>query len=160
MSRPSQPTLKELNREIQLLSEKLDLFEEVSSYSTSAKRKFVQESGNLILSLTKSRERLSPVKFGSIDVTLGNPKSIAKFFTFNFITCPREPLSEVVAERFYGAGVYAIYYEGNGEMAYRLIHPFPIWTPCASDYHLVDAISVFEAGEVRVCGQECPRSGL
>lgn len=42
-----------------------------------------------------------------------------KFFTDNFIARPMEPLSDVVTERFLGAGVYAIYYRGRSEMAYQ-----------------------------------------
>jgi len=111
--------LKKLTKEIESLTDLLSNMEEEEETGAASKRRFVKSAGDLILELSRQRERLSPVRFGSIDVTLGNPKSIAKFFTFNFINQPRKPLEEVVGERFYGAGVYAIYYVGRDVEAYR-----------------------------------------
>lgn len=79
----------------------------------------VDESGALIPELQALRERISPVRFGSIAISLGRSDGIAKFFAFSFCNQPKRPLSELLGTPFFGSGVYAIYYEGDGEEAYR-----------------------------------------
>lgn len=91
--------------------------------------KFVPASGALIKELRIMRERVSPVRFGNIDITLGRSDSIAKFFAFNFISQKKCKLSELVDAPFYGSGVYAIYYHGSTEKAYKPLscHETPIY---------------------------------
>jgi Eco29kI restriction endonuclease len=78
----------------------------------------VEASGALMEELKRVREHISPVRFGSIGITLGRSDSIAKFFAFSFINQEKRALAELIANPFYGAGVYAIYYKGNAEKAY------------------------------------------
>lgn len=111
--------LKELSAELAKLKARIADIDPALEASPAMRRRFVDRAGELAVALNAARELLSPVIVGKIDVTLGNPKSIAKFFTFNFISQPRLPLAAVVERRFYGAGVYAIYYEGKGEKAYQ-----------------------------------------
>ncbi|GEO80604.1 Eco29kI family restriction endonuclease [Pararhodospirillum oryzae] len=47
----------------------------------------------------------------------GNPKIVGRFISLALVAQPRHPLSEVA--RFYGSGVYAIYYKGE----------FPLYAP-------------------------------
>lgn len=81
--------------------------------------KFVDASGELIQELQRVREQISPVRFGSIGITLGRSDSIAKFFAFSFVNQDKRNLSELIATPFYGSGVYAIYYHGKDEKVYR-----------------------------------------
>ena len=112
-------SLKDLTMEISGLAGRLQEVDAATPTSKATKRKFLKDAEQLMAALATARERLSPVKFGTIDITLGNPKSIAKFFTFNLVNSARLPLPEVLDKRFYGAGVYAIYYEGSDVKAYE-----------------------------------------
>lgn len=118
MSDHNKFTVEELTRELADITERVSTIDGSIGGSPSARKNFLDQASNLLAALTAARERLSPVKVGRINVTLGNPKSIAKFFTFNFINQPRKPLSEALENQFYGAGVYAIYYDGSTEKAY------------------------------------------
>jgi hypothetical protein len=82
-------------------------------------RQLVTESGLLLAELKTLRERVSPIRFGSIGITLGRSDSIAKFFAFSFSNQGKSLLSELNAAPFYGSGVYAIYYHGKCETAYQ-----------------------------------------
>ena len=84
-------------------------------------RLLVAESGLLITELKQLRESVSPVRFGSIGITLGRSDSIAKFFAFSFSNQDKRELRELETTPFYGSGVYAIYYHGHSESAYRLL---------------------------------------
>jgi len=83
--------------------------------------KFVDASGALMNELQQVREQISPVRFGSIHITLGRSDSIAKFFAFSFVNQDKRNLSELMTNPFYGSGVYAIYYHGKVENAYEAL---------------------------------------
>jgi len=80
--------------------------------------KFVDASGKLMTKLQRVREQISPVRFGSIGITLGRSDSIAKFFAFSFVNQDKRELDELMDAPFYGSGVYSIYYHGKAERAY------------------------------------------
>jgi len=80
--------------------------------------KFVDASGKLMTKLQRVREQISPVRFGSIGITLGRSDSIAKFFAFSFVNQDKRELDELMDTPFYGSGVYSIYYHGKAERAY------------------------------------------
>lgn len=82
-------------------------------------RLFVKVSGELAGELHGLRELISPIRFGPIGITLGRSDSIAKFFAFSFTHQTKLPLDQLLEKPFYGAGVYAIYYHGRKEKAYR-----------------------------------------
>jgi len=81
-------------------------------------QRFVDEAGLLISELRKTRELISPIRFGAIGITLGRSDSIAKFFAFSFTNQEKRPLNELATYPFYGSGVYAFYYHGKTEKAY------------------------------------------
>lgn len=81
-------------------------------------RKFVKESGYLLSELKQLREKISPVYFGSIGISLGRSDGIAKFFAFSFVNQRMRPMLDLPRQPFYGSGVYAIYYCGLKEKAY------------------------------------------
>lgn len=64
------------------------------------------------------RRRLDPAKHEKIAISLGKPDALARFFAFNFVERKRLPLSILSEGRFYGSGVYAIYYVGANENSY------------------------------------------
>lgn len=100
------------------LAEIADDFGTAAAPAATADR-FVKSSGALIDELRRVRERVSPVRFGSIDITLGRSDSIAKFFAFSFVSQRKRKLGELIGAPFYGSGVYAIYYHGKKEKAYQ-----------------------------------------
>ena len=115
-------TLPCLLKQIQSLRKSLHIFKKLKTAGTPGNaltRRFVAESGSLVGELHRLREQISPVRFGAIGITLGRSDSIAKFFAFSFTNQDKCPLDKLVNAPFYGAGVYAIYYHGKTEKAYR-----------------------------------------
>ena len=116
------PSLPDLLKQIQKLRKALPTFMDLATAGGQSEReikRFVSESGLLINELHQARELVSPVRFGAIGITLGRSDSIAKFFAFSFTNKEKLVLDNLVDSPFYGAGVYAIYYHGNAEKAYR-----------------------------------------
>jgi hypothetical protein len=122
--KPANGRLKEINRRIAALVASLEELEnadrEYGSNSTEV-GKFVRESGKLIGKLEAVRETLSPVELGRIGITLGRSDSIAKFFAFSFLNEHKRPFSELESRRFYGSGVYALYYCGKKVPSYSAL---------------------------------------
>lgn len=115
-------TLDDLLTHIQKLRKLLHNFETTEieeGKDDGVVKRFVDESGLLITDLRRIRERVSPVHFGAIGITLGRSDSIAKFFAFSFTNQDKRPLDKLADSPFYGSGVYAIYYHGNTEKAYK-----------------------------------------
>ena len=123
------PNTKKTHTSIEAIShEVMQLRRRIASFEPSLQspdlespkiRNFVDESGKLLLELRELREAVSPVHFGAIGISLGRSDGIAKFFAFSFVNQPKRPLTELVETPFYGSGVYAIYYVGHGEKAYK-----------------------------------------
>lgn len=108
-------------RQIQELRNSLKTINEPNYYKKTDGRmvnRLVHESGRLIEELHQVRERISPIHFGSIGITLGRSDSIAKFFAFSFTNQDKRPLDKLIDSPFYGSGVYALYYHGNSEKSY------------------------------------------
>jgi hypothetical protein len=119
------PDLSELLKDIQRVRKTLQGFELGKAagdtlYDSRAKR-FVVETGSLIKELHRIREQISPVRFGAVGITLGRSDGIAKFFAFSFTNQAKRSLSQLAGSPFYGSGVYAIYYHGKKEKAYRIV---------------------------------------
>lgn len=117
-------SIKEVSKQIKQLRRSIADFNpepETAESDSATLRKFVIESGKLLSELSDFREAISPVHFGSIGISLGRSDGIAKFFAFSFVNQPKRSLVELSDSPFYGSGVYAIYYVGNGEKAYRAL---------------------------------------
>lgn len=113
--------LSSILKQMQSLRKSLAVFMQMKSQeglSDPITKRFVSESGLLVDELHHIRERISPIRFGAIGITLGRSDSIAKFFAFSFTNQEKRPLDKLVDSPFYGAGVYAIYYHGKKEKAY------------------------------------------
>lgn len=123
MDTSSGPTLVEILKSIKSLDCSLKQYLQFCDEEVIRKGKetvdFVKYSGLLIEVLHEAREQLSPIRFGKIGITLGRSDSIAKFFAFIFSNQEKENLDDLIGFPFYGSGVYALYYNGNIETAYR-----------------------------------------
>jgi hypothetical protein len=109
--------LEQLAAQLKVLSETL-ANEETSQLSpTRARlvRKTIAEAYN---QLRKVMEDLDPVKHPGFVFDPSNPNVVGRIVGITLIAQPRKPLASV--DRFYGSGVYAIYYNGN-LAAYRPI---------------------------------------
>lgn len=80
--------------------------------------RFVAAAGRLAAQLHRIRQRISPLRLGSVGISLGRTDGIAKFFAFSFVNQPKRPMTELLSRPFYGSGVYAIYYHGHTHAAY------------------------------------------
>lgn len=113
--------IPELLKKIQELRSSLSAFKYSKTTSKphdTVLKRFVAESGLLVADLRRVREQVSPIRFGTIGITLGRSDSIAKFFAFSFNNQEKRNLDNLIDSPFYGAGVYAIYYHGKAEKAY------------------------------------------
>jgi len=115
-------SIEDLSQQVTQLRRRVAAFDPspiTSDLESATIRKFVDESGKLLSELRELREAVSPVHFGAIGISLGRSDGIAKFFAFSFVNQPKRPLTELSDAPFYGSGVYAIYYVGRGEKAYK-----------------------------------------
>ncbi|MDZ4177750.1 MAG: Eco29kI family restriction endonuclease [Coriobacteriia bacterium] len=115
-------TLRALLKQVETLRQSLDALKgsnEGARPPGALSRRFVAEAGSLIGELQHARELISPIHFGAIGITLGRSDSIAKFFAFSFTNQDKRPLRTLADTPFFGSGVYAIYYHGKNEVAYR-----------------------------------------
>ncbi len=113
--------MPDLLKQIQSLRRSLHAFNTPKTTDSQGDRlvkRFVSESGLLINELHHVREQVSPIRFGAIGITLGRSDSIAKFFAFSLTNQEKRSLDRLVDSPFYGAGVYAIYYNGKTEKPY------------------------------------------
>jgi len=67
------------------------------------------------------RHQMDPGKHEIISISLGRPDALSRFFAFNFVESETQPLENLSSERFFGSGVYAIYYAGNDIPPYQPI---------------------------------------
>ncbi len=122
MNATNHASLRALLKQVETLRHSIHDFKmpnEGARPSGSLPRRFVAEAGALIGDLQHTRELISPIHFGAIGITLGRSDSIAKFFAFSFTNQDKRPLHALADAPFFGSGVYAIYYHGKKEAAYR-----------------------------------------
>lgn len=60
----------------------------------------------------EARKILDIGKHGKIALSLGHPDAIARFYAFSLVNFDRVSLEQTAENRFYGSGIYAIYYKG------------------------------------------------
>jgi len=152
MPNTSKPNFQKILEEIAELRRLLGAVDSNFNPTAISKKsapRVIVESRLLMEDLRRVREKISPIRFDAIDITLGRSDSVAKFFTFNFIRQEKQPLKDLAAHPFYGSGVYAIYYHGKGESAYQLLSgtETPIYIGKA-DPKIVYAESAEEQGSV------------
>jgi hypothetical protein len=116
---PENIDIGEILTEIQALVRRLP--ESPSAYAnlTSSKRRKLREDLETTLrKLELIGQNLDMVALPELVFDPTAPRVIGKLVASTLLTQPRLPLKDMVDARFYGAGVYAIYYRGNFD-AYR-----------------------------------------
>src|SRR5690349_5189226 len=102
-----------LQESLGLLIEKSDK----KSLTPRARRALEEQIRIIIDQLAQFLNDLDPVRQPTAIFDPSNPKVIGRFVSLALVAQGRTPLAEV--ERFYGSGVYAIYYKG----------PFQLYAP-------------------------------
>lgn len=97
-----------------LLGQEID----ISGLNETQRQKLDRQLESMEKRIHEYRLRLDPSKHTAISISLGKPDALARFFAFNFIGMDRLPLANLHGDRFYGSGVYAIYYSGKSESCY------------------------------------------
>jgi len=73
----------------------------------------------LVACLSEARKILDIGKHGKIALSLGHPDAIARFYAFSLVNFDRVSLESACENRFYGSGIYSIYYKGKEIPAYQ-----------------------------------------
>jgi hypothetical protein len=104
--------VERLARQLKELSESLAKEEPPSLSTARAKyvRKAITEAYDKLQHVI---EKLDPIKSPGSIFDPANPNVVGRIIGITMIAQPRKPLANVNVERFYGSGVYAIYYNGN-----------------------------------------------
>lgn len=102
--------------ELRLTLERLT--QEASTTLSVPKRKTLEAEIRLVIDeLGVLLSNLDPIRLPSAVFDPGNPKIVGRFISLALVAQQRHPLDEI--PRFYGSGVYAIYYRGQ----------FPFYAP-------------------------------
>ena len=102
--------LEQLANQLMELSNSL-ANEQVSELPASRARRVRGTIGEAYEKLRKVMEELDPIKHPGFVFDPSNPNVAGRIVALTMIAQARKPLANV--ERFYGSGVYAIYYNGN-----------------------------------------------
>lgn len=73
----------------------------------------------LVTCFSEARKILDIGKHGKIALSLGHPDAIARFYAFSLVNFDRVSLEDTAENRFFGSGIYAIYYKGHEIPAYQ-----------------------------------------
>jgi hypothetical protein len=79
--------------------------------STVARRKLDGGAREVMAQLAQLLHELDPIRQPSAIFDPSNPKIVGRFVALALVAQPRHKLAEI--ERFYGSGVYALYYKGK-----------------------------------------------
>ena len=118
MIRNHQSPLAEIREAMERLDKLLSELRPGEAAVSADTRYFLEHSDPLIRKLQEARKLLLPYELSPIEISLGSPEAIARFFALQFILKGLRPLEEVIEKPFSGSGVYAIYSTGNWEPAY------------------------------------------
>jgi hypothetical protein len=80
------------------------------SLSVSARRKLEGEIRKVVDELGQFLNELDPIRQPTSVFDPGNPKIVGRFISLAMVAQQRHQLSDI--QRFYGSGIYAIYYKG------------------------------------------------
>lgn len=110
MAKASPAKLERLAAQLRELSESLAA-EEASQLTATRARRVRTTISEAYDRLRKVMEDLDPIKHPGFVFDPSNPNVVGRVVGITMIAQPRKPLANV--ERFYGSGVYAIYYNGD-----------------------------------------------
>ena len=88
------------------------------SLTIPARRSLENEIRKVINGLGQFLNELDPIRQPTSVFDPGNPKIVGRFISLALVAQPRHSLPEIA--RFYGSGVYAIYYKGSFPLYARL----------------------------------------
>lgn len=97
----------ELRRTLERLHAEIDR----PSLTAPARRTLEAEIRKVIDELGQFLNDLDPIRQPTSVFDPGNPKIVGRFISLALVAQPRHPLGEIA--RFYGSGVYALYYKGD-----------------------------------------------
>jgi hypothetical protein len=103
---PSAAVVADLRRDLQRLHDEIDK----PSLSAPARRRLEEEVRKVISELGTFLNDLDPIRQPTSMFDPGNPKIVGRFISLALVAQQRHPIDSVA--RFYGSGVYAIYYKG------------------------------------------------
>ena len=86
---------------------------EVSGWAESKRRAILRECQSLVNRLSELQILLDPIAVPGHFLDPANPAAFAELIASNLMFQRRGPLSEIAETKFYGSGVYAIFYDGD-----------------------------------------------
>jgi len=104
-----QSIISDLQNTLQRLAREADQ----PSQSTKARQALEADIRKTIDSLTQLLAELDPVRQPTAIFDPSNPKIVGRFISLALVAQPTRPLTETEVDRFYGSGVYALYYTGD-----------------------------------------------
>src|SRR5579863_9731961 len=104
------PKLEQLTAQLSKLSESISA-EKASGLSASRVKRVRKTITEAFERLRHLLADLDPIKHPGFVFDPSNPNVAGRIVAITMIAQPRKPLESV--EKFYGSGVYAIYYRGN-----------------------------------------------
>lgn len=113
MAKKPQPK-SHLNELIDNLSNELDMLisnANDSPLSSHQRKKLEDKITGLSEKLNTCKQQLHPIQLPHFVFDAGNPNIVGRFVALAMIAQPKHPLASV--DRFYGSGVYALYYNGS-----------------------------------------------
>ena len=122
MKRTEKAKLEQIADQIKLLSEEF-LAERLSDAAPATAGKLRSMIGGVNKTLRRALEGLDPIKHPGVVFDPANPNIMGRFIAITLIAQDRKPLANI--ERFYGSGVYALYYTG----------PFPAYSGLSNSEH-------------------------
>jgi len=103
-----------LDREVAAIREKIALVLEstrIAPLSSTERRKIDRQVRTLIGDLESLLGQIDPVAMPPALFDPSNPKIVGRFTALALVAQPKRPLADIT--RFYGSGVYALYYRGR-----------------------------------------------
>lgn len=79
----------------------------------AARRRLDTELRDVVLRVNDLLRALDPIRQPRFIFDPGNPGVVGRFIALAMIAQTRSPLASVETERFYGSGIYALYYKGD-----------------------------------------------
>jgi len=86
---------------------------ETQQLTTRSRRELEAEIHAILGELTSFLVHLDPIRQPTSLFDPSNPKVVGRFIALALVAQQRQPLAEIKSHRFYGSGVYAIYYTGR-----------------------------------------------
>lgn len=99
-----------LSRQLQELTELLSS-QDIAHLPMAEAKQIRKSFADAIAKIRKIMEDLDPIKHPGFVFDPSNPAIVGRFVGITLIAQPRKPLLNI--EKFYGSGVYAIYYNGD-----------------------------------------------